>query len=463
MKRNTHSGNYLVERRRSLLEVIPGGFVPLNKSIDDLYAAASQGVTAASDDDPPPIVYTGRYIAVFKEGAGDAAISQFKDTHSLSVASASDFEGSAVQFENLGDTEVLVFPEINAAVVSSEAYAAMFPPSGGLAVADDTGGPPAPPALDPNGPIAQLIPEAFVYAADDTAVADAPSTGAATAAAAATTYGLSLTAVDQSGWMGNGIKICMLDTGIDLTHPDFAGRSITTASFVGQPVQDGHGHGTHTAGTASGPLKPAGAVPRYSIAYGASLYVGKVLANSGMGTDGSLLAGMYWAIANKCEIVSISIQRKGDPSFLFTIAGQAALDRGLLFIAAAGNYSARPGTITPTYAPANSPTIMAVAGVDSSLNMYVKSNGGKIEIAGPGVDVLSSVPGPTQYATYTGTSMATPHVSGIAALWAETDSTLRGQALWDKLVAQAKAIPFPTTDVGAGLVQAPTMPPVSTP
>ncbi len=228
--------------------------------------------------------------------------------------------------------------------------------------------------------------------------------------------------------MGNGIKVCILDTGIDLNHADFAGRTMVTASFIpGETVQDGHSHGTHTAGTACGPLKPAGAVPRYGIAYGASLYIGKSLPNSGRGTDGTVLAGMNWAIANKCEVVSMSIGARETAQTLYTKAGQKALDNGLLFIAASGNDSARPGTIATTGAPGNSPTIMAVGGVDSNLDMYVKSNGGKVEIAGPGVGVLSSIPG-SLYGNKTGTSMATPHVSGIAALWAETDSTLRGQA-----------------------------------
>jgi subtilisin family serine protease len=139
----------------------------------------------------------------------------------------------------------------------------------------------------------------------------------------------------------------------------------------------------------------------------------------------------------------------------YTQMGQKALDKNALIIAAAGNDSTRPGNIAPTGAPANSPTIMAVAAVDCSSNIAPFSNGGKIEIAGPGVNVLSSVPMPTKYGTKSGTSMATPHVSGIGALWAQSDASYRGKALWSALTGAAKSLSLPASDVGAGLVQAP--------
>ena len=133
----------------------------------------------------------------------------------------------------------------------------------------------------------------------------------------------------------------------------------------------------------------------------------------------------------------------------YTAAGPAALNNGCLIIAAAGNDGIGTG------APANSPTIMSVASLDPNLRPSSFSNFGKIEIAAPGRDVFSSVPRPTRYGTKSGTSMATPHVAGCAALWAETSPGLRGMNLWNKLLATARPLGLPASKVGRGLVQAP--------
>jgi subtilisin family serine protease len=131
-----------------------------------------------------------------------------------------------------------------------------------------------------------------------------------------------------------------------------------------------------------------------------------------------------------------------------------------LVIAAAGNDSHRPGDIEPVGRPANCQSIMAVAAVDVNMQIAFFSNGsinaggGSVDIAGPGVDVRSSWLMPQRYNTISGTSMATPHVSGIAALWLEAQQ-LSASMLWAKLTQSAKRLGLASSDVGSGLVQAP--------
>jgi subtilisin family serine protease len=280
------------------------------------------------------------------------------------------------------------------------------------------------------------------------------------------TWGLTAMGVDRSTFSGAGIKIAVLDTGLDLVHPDFAGRSIVSASFVpGEDVQDVQGHGTHVIGTACGPLAPAEQV-RYGVAYEAEIHVGKVLNNAGSGTERWILAGIEWAVESKCEIISLSLGRAVQPGEppdpFYERAGEYALENGSLIIAAAGNESWRQyNSIRPVTSPANAASIMAVAAVDAKMKVAnfscggINPAGGEVNIAGPGVDVLSSVPVPRNYDRFSGTSMATPHVAGIAALLAQSDKSLRGKALWTALERGARNIGHPARDVGWGLVMAP--------
>jgi len=280
------------------------------------------------------------------------------------------------------------------------------------------------------------------------------------------TWGLDAIKAHTSKATGKGIRLCVLDTGIDLNHPDFIGRITKAQQFVGQPVQDVQGHGTHCGGTAFGPLAPSGsASPRYGVAPDALPCVGKVLNDSGAGREREIIAGMTWAISEGCEVISMSLGRSvrpgEQPSADYERLGRRALSAGSLIIAAAGNDSRREyGFVAPVSAPANSPSIMAVAAVDSRLDVAHFSNGGvnrgsAIDIAAPGVSVFSSLPVPRSYGILSGTSMACPHVAGAAALWAETSPGLRGKALWQNLVATAMPLGAPSRDVGAGLVQAP--------
>lgn len=413
---------------------------------DDLLLAALE-----AGEDP---LKTGRFLVTFKQGAANAAMKFLKARSGLRMASARDFTGQAVDFSAAGDADGLVFPEIGVALVTGQALS-----SRGLsakAMADDA------------GPVQSVDPEFFMFATDVDPVEYLRGFMAATKAISAdlagidvvaqvagVTWGLNACRVPLSAFNGTGIRVAVLDTGFDLGHPEFAGRAFVTSTFAGQPVQDLNGHGTHTAGTATGPNAPAGPFQRYGIAFRSSIFIGKVLTNSGSGTQAQVLAGMNWAIANRCPVISMSLGAPIPVQPSYTAAGSAALASGCLIVAAAGNASNRPGSIQPAGAPANSPTIVSVAALDMNLRVAIFSNGGKIDIAGPGVNTFSSWPRPTLHNTISGTSMATPHVAGCAAFWAHTSAALRGNALRARLLATARRLPLPASDVGAGLVQAP--------
>lgn len=429
---------------------------PMNGNPDDIGVDVDALLSAAQERGDESLE-TGRYVITFKPDAVTEAV-QALSAQGLRTADARDFQDQAVTIgAALAGADALILPEVGAAVVGGSAFGAR-----GLSVQD---------RIASDSPFAAIEPEYFVFADSisaeylrgfrravdvitkdldgsvDTDLVDAELE----AQALGTTWGLAACQVPPSTRTGAGIKVAVLDTGMALNHPDFAGRAIVGRSFVGQPVPDLHSHGTHCIGTACGPNSPPGNTPRYGIAYRSTIFAGKVLSNSGSGATAGVLAGMNWAIANDCTVISMSLGSSAPVQAAYTAAGQAALNRGCLIIAAAGNvpFPAATG------APANSPTIVAVASLDSTLAPSSFSSGGKIEIAGPGRDVFSSVPMPTRYGLKSGTSMATPHVAGCAALWAESDPALRGAALRTRLLATARPLPFPAARVGRGLVQAP--------
>jgi subtilisin family serine protease len=281
------------------------------------------------------------------------------------------------------------------------------------------------------------------------------------------TWGLQATKADASCFTGRGVKVAVLDTGLDLGHRDIEGRSPTVRSFVaGEEAQDGHGHGTHCIGTACGKRQPA-VLPRYGVATDAEIFAGKVLSNAGSGSDRGILAGIEWAVENGCRVVSMSLGAPvavGTPhSQVFEQAADRALHAGTIIVAAAGNDSGRPQKIKPVSHPANCPSILAVAALTPDLEFAVFSNaglnpnGGQIDIAATGVAVRSAWLEPTGYRTIAGTSMATPHVAGVLALLAEQDPQADSALLKTRLLGLARRLPLPATDVGAGIVQAPKL------
>ncbi|MCF6744755.1 peptidase S8 [Blastococcus sp. KM273128] len=276
------------------------------------------------------------------------------------------------------------------------------------------------------------------------------------------TWGVRAVGADVSSRSGRGIRVAVLDTGFDLGHPDFAGRAVTAQSFVaGEGPQDGHGHGTHCIGTACGPRTPPSG-PRYGVAHEADIFAGKVLGDDGSGTDAGILAGMNWAVTNRCPVISMSLGAdvpEAHPPY--SAAGRRALAQGSLVVAAAGNNAdRRAGSWGFVGAPANSPEILAVGALDQALApawfsaRSLPGRGGQVDVAAPGADVCSAWPMPTRYSTISGTSMATPHVAGVAALWAEATGR-RGLELWATLVQEGERLLQPSVDTGSGLVLAP--------
>jgi subtilisin family serine protease len=428
---------------------------------------------------------TGRYLVLLPEDDTKTGISALKSVAGLKVAHSHDYRERATAAA-FAEADGVVFDELQVAVVASSpdrlhALNSVGTDGGILAVeperivyASQTGGIgiPAPvPSLPSESGAAHSIDYLRGYrdgvnAVLDRLIGDGRMPGAVPhqAVESELTWGLQAVRVAGSRWTGQGIKVAVLDTGVGLDHPDFEGRAIDARSFVtGEEVQDGNGHGTHCIGTACGPLKPQ-RLPRYGIAGEATILAGKVLSNLGSGSDGSILAGIDWAVANGCAVISMSLGAPvgpgATPSAVFEQVGRRALRAGSLIVAAAGNNSHRPDRISPVSHPANCLSIMAVAAVDQDLRVAwfscagLNSQGGQIDIAAPGVAVHSAWPG-SLYNTINGTSMATPHVAGIAALFAEADATARGQVLWARLVQGALRLDQPARDVGAGLIQAP--------
>ena len=277
------------------------------------------------------------------------------------------------------------------------------------------------------------------------------------------TWGRQAVRADRSALSGSGVRVAVLDTGVDFQHSEIAPKVVASKSFVpGQLVDDGNGHGTHCAGTVAG----SGALPNtpeYGVAPDVDLVVGKVLSNNGAGRQRDILAGMVWALQQGAQIISMSLGGSvavgGAYNPAYERAAAVALAQDSLVVAAAGNHSARRfGHVAPIGSPADCPSVVAVGAVDQALDVADFSNGdinggsGVIDVVAPGVDVLSSWPLPRRHRSISGTSMACPHAAAVAALWLQSSGNV-GRALRNHLCNQA--LNLGAADTGYGLVQAP--------
>ncbi|MFG3192038.1 S8 family serine peptidase [Streptomyces omiyaensis] len=268
----------------------------------------------------------------------------------------------------------------------------------------------------------------------------------------------------EAGLTGKGVKVAVLDTGVDAGHPDLAGRIAESKSFIeGQEVADRDGHGTHVTSTVGG--SGAGSDGKEKgVAPGATLAVGKVLGDEGSGTESQIIAGMEWAAKDiDAKIVSMSLgSREGsdgtDP--MAQAVNTLSAETGALFVIAAGN-SGAPGSIGSPGAADSALTVGAVDSADEAA--YFTSKGPryrdqalKPDLSAPGVGILAArsqlTEGTGLYTSMNGTSMATPHVAGVAALLAEKHPDWTGAQLKDALMSSSKGLDASAYDLGAGRV-----------
>ena len=209
---------------------------------------------------------------------------------------------------------------------------------------------------------------------------------------------------------GEGVKIAILDTGVDTTHPDLVENIKAGMNFTGgdpNDFMDRQGHGTHVAGIIAGVDNNQGVV---GVAPKAELYIAKVLGDDGGGDIRGIAEGIMWAVMNKVDIISMSLGCEADPGPMLYNAIKYAYDQGITIVVASGNESHYVGW------PAAYDEVIAVGAVDDLRHVASFSNFGiQLDVAAPGVEILSTYPTGV-YARLSGTSMATPVVSGVLAL-----------------------------------------------
>ncbi|WP_158558173.1 S8 family peptidase [Spongiactinospora gelatinilytica] len=255
----------------------------------------------------------------------------------------------------------------------------------------------------------------------------------------------------KSGYTGKGVTVAVLDTGYDPAHPDLQGVVTHSKSFssLEPDINDHAGHGTHVASTIAGTGAASGGKYR-GVAPDAKLAVGKVLSEYG-GYDSEIVAGMEWAANEvKAKVVNMSLggtdDRRLDP--VEEAVNVLSEQTGTLFVAAAGNY----GTLD---SPGSADAALTVGAVDKQDQLAKFSGRGprigdgaiKPEITAPGVDITAAVPATPEgsYKAISGTSMATPHVAGAAAILAQRYPEWRGERLKSALIGSAT----PKTDANA--------------
>ncbi len=268
----------------------------------------------------------------------------------------------------------------------------------------------------------------------------------------------------EVGLKGQGIKVAVVDTGIDPTHPDFEGRIVATKSFIGGDKDD-NGHGTHVAGTIAGSgVKSNG---KYvGVAPEAMLYIAKVLDANGGGSMSSVMAGIEWAaLEQKVQIINLSMGSSGScdgTDALSVLCDEAVTQADVVMCVAAGNSGPGSQTIGP---PGCARYVITVGAITDNDRIAGFSSRGptadgriKPDIVFPGVDVVAPQAAGTRlgtviaegYVMIDGTSMATPHAAGVAALMLQANPELTAEQVKNQMLAGGVNLGLQPNDQGVG-------------
>lgn len=287
----------------------------------------------------------------------------------------------------------------------------------------------------PAAPIARLWLDGRVHTALDKSV---PQIGAP--------------AMWAAGYTGKGIKVAVLDTGVDETHPDLAGMEVAQQNFSSSPGSaDIAGHGTHVASTIAGSGARSGGVYK-GVAPGVRILDAKVLDDDGSGAESSIVSGMQWAVDQGARVVNMSLGSQDSAGVDPMEEAVARLSDKALFVASAGNEGDKAATMR---SPASAPAALAVGAVDKQDRLADFSSRGptadgdsKPDLTAPGVDITAARttqnpdgPPGDGYVSMSGTSMAAPHASGAAALLLQEHPTWSGAQIKALLTGSAEPNP----------------------
>ncbi len=256
---------------------------------------------------------------------------------------------------------------------------------------------------------------------------------------------------------GEGVKIGVLDTGIDSKHPDLKGRVKRGVSFVDNVLitDDDNGHGTHCSGIIA--AKKSNEEGIFGVAPDALVFPIKILNYKGVGTTSAILSGLEWCINEGIQIISMSFRIPGveKRSVALEQACQVAWEQGIILVAATGNDQEENPQWSVGW-PARFETVLGVGAVDKVGTIASFSSTGQgVDLVAPGVDILSTYRG-SRYRMISGTSQAAPHVAGAAALLKAYRPSLTNEDVYKVLreTTDPLSVPEPDDTYGSGVLNA---------